>query len=64
MFANVESYELSAADHSYFRDVWSHTDDPVGHGSVKAQQYWGARGLNGADLGACNTWKEPASRVR
>ncbi len=64
VFANVESYELSAADHSYFRDVWSHTDDPVGHGSVKAQQYWGARGLNGTDLGACNTWKEPASRVR
>ena len=27
-------------------------------------QYWGPRGLAGSDLGACNTWTVPASRVR
>lgn len=64
VFANVPSFELTGDDHGYFRDVWSHTDDPAGHGSVKAQQYWGARGLNGDDLGACNTWSAPATRVR
>ncbi len=64
VFANVPSFRLTADDHDYFRDVWGHTDDVAGHGSVKAQQYWGARGLNGSNLGACNTWTAPASRVR
>ncbi len=64
VFANLPSFELTADDHDYFRDVWSQTDDATGHGSVKAQQYWGARGLNGDNLGACNTWSAPASRVR
>lgn len=64
VFATVPSFALTADDYSYFRDVWDHTDDPEGHGSVKAQQYWGARGLAATNLGACNTWSVPAARVR
>lgn len=64
VFAALPSFELTIDDHNYFREVWDHTDDPEGHGSVKAQQYWGARGLAGTSLGACNTWSVPADRVR
>ena len=64
VFASVGSFELSDADRSYFVEVWSNTDDPDGHGSVKAQQYWGARGLNGENLGACNTWSVSKEQVR
>lgn len=64
VFASVGSFELSDADRSFFLDVWSHTDDAEGHGSVKAQQYWGARGLNGENLGACNTWAVTKEQVR
>ncbi|MFT4296326.1 MAG: neutral zinc metallopeptidase [Micropruina sp.] len=64
VFAALPSFKLTVDDHSYFRDVWNHTDDAEGHGSVKAQQYWGARGLEADNLGACNTWAVPAERVR
>lgn len=64
VFAALPSFELGVDDHSYFREIWGHTDDPEGHGSVKAQQYWGARGLAAENLGACNTWAVPADRVR
>lgn len=64
VFAALPSFALTVDDHSGFRQVWGSTDDPVGHGTVKAQEYWGPRGLAGAELGACNTWTVPASRVR
>jgi uncharacterized protein len=64
VFATLPSFALTVDDHSYFREVWNHTDDADGHGSVKAQQYWGARGLAGSNLGACNTWSVSADRVR
>ena len=64
VFASLPSFALDVDDHNYFREVWDHTDDPTGHGSVKAQQYWGARGLAGTNLGACNTWSVPKDRVR
>ena len=64
VFAALPSFELTIDDHNYFREVWDHTDDPEGHGSVKAQQYWGARGLAGTSLGACNTWSVSKERVR
>ncbi|MFT4216777.1 MAG: neutral zinc metallopeptidase [Micropruina sp.] len=64
VFATLPSFALTAEDQSYFRQVWDNTDDPDGHGSVKAQQYWGARGLAARNLGACNTWAVSANRVR
>ena len=64
IFAALPSFALTVDDHSGFRQVWGSTDDPEGHGSVRAQEYWGPRGLSASELGACNTWTAPASRVR
>lgn len=64
LFVSIPSFALTVDDQSYFREVWGSTEDAAGHGSVKAQQYWGARGLAASDLGACNTWEVPASRVK
>ena len=64
VFAAVPSFNLTVDDQSFFRQIWGQTDDPKGHGSVKAQQYWGARGLAGTSLGACNTWSVSKERVR
>ena len=44
--------------------VLGDTTDAEGHGSVKAQQYWGPRGLDGENLGACNTWAVNADKVK
>ena len=64
VFANVESFELTAADLRVFKRIWGSTQDPKGHGSVKAQQYWGPRGFDATTLGACNTWTASRDRVR
>ena len=40
------------------------TDDPKGHGSAAAERYWGRRGLAAETVGACNTWKVKAARVK
>lgn len=64
LFASIPSFDLTVDDHSYFREVWDNTEDAAGHGSVKAQQYWGPRGLAASDLGACNTWEVAAGRVK
>ncbi|MFT3859790.1 neutral zinc metallopeptidase [Micropruina sp.] len=63
-FANVPSFKLTDTDREFFLDVWGDTSDAEGHGSVKAQQYWGARGLSGENLGACNTWAVGADKVK
>lgn len=63
-FKALPSFALTGSDQSFFLEVWSHTSDPEGHGSVKAQKYWGPRGLNGDNLGACNTWTATKSQVR
>ena len=64
LFAAMPSFELTDGDRSFFLELWGNTNDAEGHGSVKAQQYWGPRGLDGADLGACNTWTVPKETVR
>ena len=43
---------------------FGYTNDAAGHGSVKAERHWGRRGLAAATIGACNTWKVKASKVR
>lgn len=64
VFATVPSFAISETDRAFFLDLWAHTNDPEGHGTVTAQEYWGARGLAGRNLGACNTWSVPNSKVR
>ena len=64
VFAHVPSFELTGSDKEFFLDVWGDTTDAEGHGSVKAQQYWGPRGLDGENLGACNTWAVNADKVK
>jgi len=64
VFASVPTFGVVVEDHNFFRDVWGQTSDPEGHGSVKAQEYWGARGLEGKNLGACNTWTTAKDKVR
>lgn len=64
VFASVPTFELTATDRAFIADLWSQTSDPDGHGTVTAQKYWGARGLSGRNLGACNTWSVPKSKVR
>ena len=43
---------------------WGYTSDATGHGSAKAEAYWGRRGLGAKTIGACNTWTVKASRVK
>ena len=43
---------------------WDYTNDPAGHGSTKAERFWGERGLAARTVGACNTWSAKASRVK
>jgi len=38
--------------------------DAKGHGSAKAGRRWGEAGLDGKNIGACNTWKAKASLVK
>ena len=62
-FTALDGFELTNRDRSVFSAVWSYAEDPTGHGSVEAQERWGPRGLNGADLGACNTWNVTPDEV-
>ncbi len=64
VFASVPTFDLTDSDRTFFLDIWSNTQDAEGHGTVKAQQYWGARGLQGGNLGACNTWSVTKDQVR
>lgn len=53
------SYDRRDAEHQF-----GYTNDAKGHGSTKAERYWGERGLEAKNIGACNTWKVKASRVK
>lgn len=59
--SNLGFDSLDRADAEY---QFSWTSDPGGHGSVKAERFWGRRGLDGSSVGACNTWKARPSRVK
>ncbi len=60
---NVEGFDVNSDDRRWFYQVMGVTDDPKGHGSVKAQQRWGMRGLHGENFGACNTWAATPDEV-
>lgn len=67
----IAHYELTvsgvgygARDHQSIQYQWDYTNDPKGHGSTKAERYWGERGLDATNLGSCNTWTAKAARVR
>lgn len=59
--SGIDYDEADRRDAEYQFD---HTTDAKGHGSTKAERYWGTRGLEADTLSACNTWKAKASRVK
>jgi hypothetical protein len=63
-FTAIDGFDPDPDDRVMFSRIFANTDDPDGHGSVAAQQYWGPRGLAAGSLGACNTWSVPAETVR
>ena len=54
---------FSQQDEVELRYQYSHGGEEV-HGSNNAQSYWGPRGFRAKTMGACNTWKAPASKVK
>ena len=60
----VSGVGYNSIDNREIEYQWGYTNDPAGHGSTKAEAYWGKRGLAGKTIGACNTWKVKASRVK
>lgn len=60
---NVRGFDVDAEDERYFYWVMGQADDPEGHGSVKAQQLWGMRGLAATNFGSCNTWAAAVKEV-
>ena len=60
----VSGVGYNSVDNREIEYQWGYTNDPTGHGSTKAETFWGKRGLNGKTIGACNTWKVKASRVK
>ena len=60
----VSGLGYTAADNREIEYQWGYTTDPTGHGSTKAEAFWGRRGLNAKTIAACNTWTVKASRVK
>ena len=60
----VSGLGYTALDNREIEYQWGYTTDPTGHGSTKAEAFWGRRGLNARTIGACNTWTVKASRVK
>ncbi|MGV8909786.1 MAG: neutral zinc metallopeptidase [Propionicimonas sp.] len=60
----VSSVGFSSDDERSIKYQWDFTNDPSGHGSTKAERYWGERGLAARTVGACNTWSVKASKVK
>ena len=58
------SIGFGAADRRDAEYQFDYTTDARGHGSPKAERYWGVRGLQAGNVGACNTWKAKASVVK
>ena len=60
----VSGLGYTALDNREIEYQWGYTTDPTGHGSTKAEAFWGRRGLNAKTIAACNTWTVKASRVK
>jgi len=60
----VSGVGFTAVDKREVEYQWGYTNDPNGHGSTKAETFWGRRGLNAKTIAACNTWTVKASRVK
>ncbi len=60
----VSKVGFNSVDRRELEYQWGYTNDASGHGSTKAEAYWGRRGLAGKTIGACNTWTVKASRVK
>ncbi|MGC3995953.1 MAG: neutral zinc metallopeptidase [Propionicimonas sp.] len=55
---------FSASDRADSEYQFGYSSDASGHGSVKAERYWGRRGLAAESVGACNTWKVTRAKVK
>ncbi|MFZ0529577.1 MAG: neutral zinc metallopeptidase [Propionicimonas sp.] len=55
---------FTAADRADLEYQFGYTSDATGHGSPKAERYWGRRGLAAAKIGSCNTWKAKPAQVK
>ncbi|MFT4108901.1 neutral zinc metallopeptidase, partial [Propionicimonas sp.] len=55
---------FSASDRADSEYQFGYASDASGHGSVKAERYWGRRGLAATSIGACNTWKVARAVVK
>ncbi len=60
----VSGLGYDATDNREIEYQWGYTNDPSGHGSSKAESFWGRRGLGAKTIAACNTWTVKASRVK
>lgn len=56
--------KFSSADRADVEYQLGFSADAEGHGSAKAGRRWGEAGLNGKNIGVCNTWTAKASAVK
>lgn len=63
-FARLQGFNLTRRDLADLERWWRYASLPTTHGSSTARLYWGPRGLKGQNVGACNTWAAPASKVK
>ncbi len=61
---NNKGINVNSRDRYDLAYQWDYASDPVGHGSAKAQNYWGPRGLRATRLSSCSTFNVPASKVK
>ena len=60
----VSRVGIGSSDIRAIEYQWDHTSDAKGHGSTRAERYWGQRGLDAKTIGACNTWSVKAAKVK
>ena len=60
----VSRVGIASSDTRAIEYQWDYTSDAKGHGSTRAERYWGQRGLDAETIGACNTWSAKAAKVK
>ncbi len=55
--------EMSSRELDQLRQTWKFASDPAGHGSAKAQSFWGERGVGATKLSACDTFSASEEQV-
>lgn len=60
----THALKFTSSDRDDVEYQLGYASDAEGHGSAKAGRHWGEAGLNGKNIGACNTWAAKASAVK